>query len=464
MLLAEKQDGPSCAPTPRSGGVDLPREAPCPSLPRRCITRQRAGSSGSRSSGACRSAAVAIAPGPEGRVGLLRAARGAPPPMSWREDPVPSHASRAERIAALLGVSDEVRQARGQGSGAQTAQLILLERVEVTRTVLEATVAELECERERSQQLASHLEARQERWTTRFTISSIVVGAATTITAGLLLRSNTDWLSQAVVGVSGGALTGGLALVPLFAHPRIEIEHQRNALADVWFGPQVPSTFPLVVWAYLTRPGVLRTNRRSRSASTSSRAGRRSSHGRRRARSSTLLFGPGGWYDAANSEPTRRHARSGGSGGAPHEPGPRDAPRWTEPARGRPRVHVGEAWRARKPRRRSEQRRGPTVTRSVETVQARSTPTAPCRNSLATSHALGPRHGFPEGVAKEDQRKDEAGAVARVRRRRRQAAGRSAHVHGDVERTVRDRPLRAVVERNRRRERTDGARADPRRQ
>ncbi len=158
-----------------------------------------------------------------------------PPPMAWREDPVPRHASRAERIAALLGVSDEVRQAQGQGSAAQTARVVLLERVEITRTVLEATVAELECERERSRQFASHLQARKERWTTRFTISSIVVGAATTIVSGLLLGSNTSTVSQEAVAVSGGALTGGLALVPLFDHPRVEIKHERNGLADVWF-------------------------------------------------------------------------------------------------------------------------------------------------------------------------------------------------------------------------------------
>ena len=221
-----------------------------------------------------------------------------PPPMAWLEDPVPDHAMRAERIAALLGVADEVRQAQGRGSAAETAQVVLLERVEVTRTLLEATVAELECERERSRQLAAHLEARMERWTTRFTISSIVVGAATTITSGLLLGSNTSSSSQEVVAVSGGALTGALALVSLFDHPRIEIKHERNALADVWFGPRVPSTFPLVVWAYLTRPEFSNEQAESIRAHVVARWKEVQLGGD--ALDVALLFGAGGRYDAVN--------------------------------------------------------------------------------------------------------------------------------------------------------------------
>ena len=218
-----------------------------------------------------------------------------PPPMAWTEDPLPRHASRAARIAALLGVSDEVREAQGQGSAAQTARVVLLERVEVTRTILEATVAELECERERSRQLASHLEARTERWTTRFTISSILVGAATTIASGLLL-SNTSTLPQEVVAVGGGALTGGLALVSLSSHPRIEIKHERNALADVWLGPRVPSTFPLVVWAYLARPEFSNEQAESIRAHVVARWKEVQVEGD--ALDVALLFGAGGWYDA----------------------------------------------------------------------------------------------------------------------------------------------------------------------
>lgn len=219
------------------------------------------------------------------------------PREPWREDPVPRRASRVERTAALLGISDEIREARaGDGSQAQAARVIVLERLELTRTVLEATVAELDCEHERAQQIAVYLEARKERVTTRFTISSIVVGAATTIVAGLLSSSNTGGSSQEVVAVSGGALTAGLALVPLFDRPRIEIEHERNALGDVWFGRRVSSTFPVVVWAYLTRPEFSNEQAQSIREHVVARWKEVQLHGD--TSESTLLFGAGGRYDA----------------------------------------------------------------------------------------------------------------------------------------------------------------------
>jgi hypothetical protein len=172
--------------------------------------------------------------------------------VPWREDPLPRGASRGEQAAALLGVSDEIRQAADPKD--ERARVVVLERLALTRTVLEATVAELDCERERSLQLASLLHAKKERSTTRFTIGSIVVGAATAIAGGFLAAADTSPTSQGLVAIAGGAVTTGLALVPLFDHPQVELEHERNVLADVWAGPRESRLFPAVVWAYLTRP------------------------------------------------------------------------------------------------------------------------------------------------------------------------------------------------------------------
>lgn len=183
----------------------------------------------------------------------------APPetlPAAWHEDPAPRDGSRGEQIAALLGVSEERRQSgeTADEGRAGTARLVVLERLAVTRTVLDATVAELDCERERTLQIAALLHARKERSTTRFTIASIVVGAATAIVTGALASADTSPSSQGFVAVGGGFLTAGLALVPLFENPQVELAHERNVLADVWLGPRVSPSFPAVVWAYLTRP------------------------------------------------------------------------------------------------------------------------------------------------------------------------------------------------------------------
>lgn len=228
----------------------------------------------------------------------------APPealPVAWREDPAPARASRVEQIAALLGVSDELRETRTEQPAdepwARTGRVVMLERLEVTRTILEATVAELDCERERAVQIASSLHARKERSTLRFTISSIVMGAATTIASSVLAGANASVWSQEVVALSGGAITAGLAVMPLFDHPTVELQHERNILADVWLGPREPSTIPPVVWAYLTRPAFSNERRTSIRANVVARWKAYELQGV--AFDPALLFGTRGRYDAA---------------------------------------------------------------------------------------------------------------------------------------------------------------------
>jgi riboflavin biosynthesis pyrimidine reductase len=238
--------------------------------------------------------ACASAPTPKSGWGFC-----APPEalsVPWREDPLPPGASRVQQAAALLGVSDELREAAAPTNEGRAARVVVLERLALTRTVLEATVAELDCERERSLQLAALLHARKERSTTRFTIASIVVGAGTAIAGGFLASADTNPTSQGLVAIAGGAVTAGLALVPLFDHPQVELEHERNVLADVWLGPRESRLFPTVVWAYLTRPEF------SNGQATSIRANvvaRWKEHDlQRRDVDLAALFGARGLYDA----------------------------------------------------------------------------------------------------------------------------------------------------------------------
>jgi hypothetical protein len=224
----------------------------------------------------------------------------APPeklPVAWREDPVAPDASRGQQIAALLGVTQEMRQGdAGDQAVARAARVAVLERLVATRTVLDATVAELDCERERTLQIASLLHAKKERSTTRFTIASIVVGAATAIVTGALASADTSPSSQGLVAIGGGFLTAGLALVPLFDHPQVELAHERSVLADVWEGPRVSRAFPPVVWAYLTRPQF--SNEQVRSIRENVVARWKEHDLRLAAVDLTALFGARGLYDA----------------------------------------------------------------------------------------------------------------------------------------------------------------------
>ena len=49
-------------------------------------------------------------------------------------------------------------------------------------------------------------------------------------------------------------VTAGLGVASLEVHPHIRVDHPRNPLADVWFGPKESTLYPPVVWGYLMEP------------------------------------------------------------------------------------------------------------------------------------------------------------------------------------------------------------------
>src|SRR5262245_41146987 len=147
--------------------------------------------------------------------GACASVRGAPdlgagcaPPTAlrtpWREDPASPRGSSVDDIAALLGVSEGMRELAAAPKPETRAAQIVLERVGFARTVADATTAELDCESERADQLAAYLDARERQSTGRFTVASLLVGAATTIASVLLALENTSSVTQGAVAVGGG--------------------------------------------------------------------------------------------------------------------------------------------------------------------------------------------------------------------------------------------------------------------
>jgi hypothetical protein len=128
-----------------------------------------------------------------------------------------------------------------------------LQRLDFTRTTIEATVAELDCEGERAEQLAAYLERRQNTTTTRLTIASIVTAAVTGIATGFLQQDH-ELPAEETIAAVGGTATAMLALAPLWVGPTVSFHHSRNFLTDIWEGPREASVFPEIVWAYLSRP------------------------------------------------------------------------------------------------------------------------------------------------------------------------------------------------------------------
>jgi len=154
-------------------------------------------------------------------------------------------------MAALLGL--------GGVASEQTApppldvRVRVVERIELARLAIASTSAELECESERAEQAADYLTRRQSRTVQALTIGSVAAAALTGIAGVFLSTRGAPDGDQDAFAISGGTVTAALGLGSLFVHSHADFEHARNLLTDVWTGPPLSSTYPSIVWTYLTR-------------------------------------------------------------------------------------------------------------------------------------------------------------------------------------------------------------------
>jgi hypothetical protein len=113
---------------------------------------------------------------------------------------------------------------------------------------LQSIAAELDCESERSKQLANYLDQINDTRVQKLTITSVVTGAATAIITSVSKDHNT----QVVVGVMGSlisAVFGGLAAIS--SKKMVEVKHYRNLLADIWYDPEKSTVYPPFIWYVL---------------------------------------------------------------------------------------------------------------------------------------------------------------------------------------------------------------------
>ncbi len=124
----------------------------------------------------------------------------------------------------------------------------IFNRLLLASTELQSIAAELDCESERSKQLANYLDHINDTRVQRLTILSVVTGALTSIVTSI----STNQKMQVSIGVSGSiisALAGGLAVFS--SKKSIEIKHSRNLLSDIWYDPKTSSIYPPFIWFVL---------------------------------------------------------------------------------------------------------------------------------------------------------------------------------------------------------------------
>jgi hypothetical protein len=121
-------------------------------------------------------------------------------------------------------------------------------RLMLASTELASVAAELDCESERSNQLASYLDQINDTRVQRLTILSVITGAVT----GIVTSVSTNYKIQLSVGVNGSiasAIFGGLAVFS--SRKSIVLKHNRNLLTDIWWEPKNSSTYPPFIWFVL---------------------------------------------------------------------------------------------------------------------------------------------------------------------------------------------------------------------
>lgn len=190
-----------------------------------------------------------------------------PPPGMFRNNsPVPGNSDSvlaanpqlAARYSAssillmhALGILEDVRRLE-KDSTDHIKELQLRrhinDKVLLATAEISSVAAELDCEGERIDQIAKYLDDMNAKRNTRFTVTSIVVGALAGVAGALV--TNSGWNKG--IAITAGAAGIGLGLATLNPKGRrIEIQHQRNLLRDVWL-QQNNYDMPPFVWFMLT--------------------------------------------------------------------------------------------------------------------------------------------------------------------------------------------------------------------
>lgn len=130
------------------------------------------------------------------------------------------------------------------------------QRISRFRTELDGLSAELDCQGERADQLASYLENLDQKRTKNLTIASVIVGSVTTVVTVILTNDN----AQNIAGISGGLLSAGLSAMTIKPKgKKMLFMHDRNLLHDIWYPQDKSLVYPGSVWYILSHKGFSNT-------------------------------------------------------------------------------------------------------------------------------------------------------------------------------------------------------------
>lgn len=224
------------------------------------------------------------------------------------EPTAPSRFStRAKEIATTIGVHDllaefqsleqeTARESNGLSLRSLAVRQDLSDRLLLALFEANSIAAELECEKERAEDLASQLEEIRNDVQQGRTVMAILADSISGVFAGTFLLLGSEILSG-LIDLSGSVAALGFGVAALGGDQAYEFNHGRNLMADIWHGNDSGRQFPQAVWRYLNgpaRPNGKRSRRDNIIGSWRARLGKPGS--KQEQRMAELLFGKGGTY------------------------------------------------------------------------------------------------------------------------------------------------------------------------
>jgi hypothetical protein len=168
----------------------------------------------------------------------------------------------SESTAQLIGVLHEVSQLHTLSDSTATAdrwQILWLhqhisEQVMAASLQVDATIAQIDNEIARANEVRGYLADRRDRAVSRANLLSVIVGGAVGATSsGLQLSSNLT-KPAAGVGIAAGTFSAGLALAGIHAQTgkSSQFDFQSNMLAEFFDRPTLANShYPPTVWIFL---------------------------------------------------------------------------------------------------------------------------------------------------------------------------------------------------------------------
>lgn len=124
----------------------------------------------------------------------------------------------------------------------------LFQRIGFAELEIASESAELECEEDRADQIAKYLQAMEGDTDTKLTVASIIIGAVGAIGTTVFFEQGK---TPEYIALGAGILGATLGAMILVNKKKVNFQHQRNHLQEIWEGPATSRYFPASVWYYL---------------------------------------------------------------------------------------------------------------------------------------------------------------------------------------------------------------------